>query len=306
MASRSGSRKKRPSARAGKKRALLGSVLRLLGVLSLVAVISGLIYLIGRYKTDLDRSIRKNIDIIFEEPCPPETIRVGKTDRPAPAHSLPRVAILIDDVGYNFNLDRSLIRLNAPFSFSLLPFAPHTKEMATIAHDHGKDVLLHLPMEPTSPLESKVGPGALFLNMDDGTIATQVQADIKAIPYIKGVNNHMGSRFTADAPKMAIVLREIREKNLFFIDSRTTPQTKGLKVAQSIGVKTARRDIFLDNLQEADAVRTQIAQLVSVAKTHGSAIGIGHPHPVTLEVLKQELPALKKQVKIVPISELVE
>lgn len=297
MASRSGNRRKRPSGRARERRASSGGLFRLLGIFFILAVAAGIAYLIQSEKSETspDRKAIEKPGIIFEEPAP----------RPS-TPSLPRVAIVIDDLGYNPHIDAAFIKLTAPISFSFLPFGPHTKETATLAHNCGKDVLLHLPMEAASSPESKVGPGALFLNMDGDTLAAQIQADMEAVPYVRGINNHMGSKFTADAGKMEIVLREIQKKGLFYLDSRTTPLTKGLSVARSLGVNSAERDVFLDNKQEANAIRAQIARLVSEAHTRGSAIGIGHPHPVTYQVLKEELGGLKKQVEIVPVSALVE
>ncbi len=306
MPPRSGNRKRKrsPSSRA-RKRQKSATFSRLLGIFVIVLAILGIGYLI-KYKAIFDGKFSEKKTIIFEEPSPPQKIQEKKQANSVPARHLPRIAIVIDDMGYEPGLDAAFIKLDAPFSFSLLPFAPHTKETAILAYNYGKEVLLHLPMEPASGPESKVGPGALFLSMDDNTISTQLQADMAAVPYIKGVNNHMGSKFTADADKMKIVLHELRKRGLFYLDSRTTPLTKGLLTARLTGVKSAERDVFLDNMQEANAVRGQIARLISVARAHGSAIGIGHPHPVTYQVLKEDLSALKEQVKIVSISELVE
>lgn len=308
MASRSGNRRKRPSGKARKKRASSGGLFRLLGILFILAVAAGIVSLIKseQPETPPDKKAIEKPGIIFEEPAPPEKIQVERRTRPVPIPLLPQVAIVIDDLGYNPRIDAAFIKLNAPISFSFLPFGPHTKETATLAHNCGKNVLLHLPMEAASSPESKVGPGALFLSMDSDTIAAQIQADMEVVPYVKGINNHMGSKFTADAGKMEIVLREIKKKGLFYLDSRTTPLTRGLSVARSMGVRSAERDVFLDNKQETNAIRAQIARLISKARTHGSAIGIGHPHPATYQVLKEDLPVLKKQVEIVPVSELVE
>lgn len=266
-------------------------------MLCILALVLGLAYLIKSHRYKAPPA---------EQPPGKAPVAVQKPPPPPKYHHLPRVAIVIDDLGYNPSVETALIRLTAPLSFSLLPFAPHTKDTAALAYNHGKDVLLHLPMEPTSGQESKVGPGAISVNMDDHTLATQVQTDMEAVPYIKGVNNHMGSRFTADTARMEIVLGEVRKRGFFYIDSRTTPLSKGLAVAQSMGVKSAKRDIFLDNVQEARAVRTQLARLISTAYAQGSAIGIGHPHPITYQVLKEQLPDFKNKVELVPISELVQ
>lgn len=308
MVSGSGNRKKRPLAKARKKRPSFGGPFRLLGIILVLAVILGIIHLIKSKKFVVppeDKVIEKP-GVIFEKPVQPEKLKPKKQVGTVSTHQLPRVAIVIDDLGYNPRIDRTFIKLDASFSFSFLPFGPYTKETATLAHSYGKDVLLHLPMESASCPRAKLGPGALFLTADNEVIARQIWANMEAIPHIRGVNNHMGSKFTADAYKMEVVLREIQRKGLFYLDSRTTPLTKGFSVAQSIGVKSAERDVFLDNIQEARAVRTQLAHLVSIAYSNGSAIGIGHPHPITYQVLKEELPALKKQVEIVSVSELVE
>lgn len=217
---------------------------------------------------------------------------------------LPRIAIIIDDMGYSPGIENGLVELSAPISFSFMPFGPHTKETADLAHRHKKDILLHLPMEAIAQ-ESKLGPGAIFVAMEDGEIVDRINGDIEAVPHATGMNNHMGSKFTADTEKMSIVMTEMKKRRMFFVDSRTTPETQGSAVACSMGVRTAERDVFLDNVKEAGAIRQQLNRLVSVAESKGSAIAIGHSHAVTYEVLRKELPHLKKRVKIVPVSELV-
>lgn len=217
---------------------------------------------------------------------------------------LPRIAIIIDDMGYSPGIEKGLLELPAPISFSFMPFGPHTKETADLAHRHKKDILLHIPLEAIAE-ESKLGPGAILVAMEDGEIVDRINADIEAVPHATGVNNHMGSKFTADTEKMFLVMKEMKKRRLFFVDSRTTPETRGSAIACSIGVKTAERDVFLDNVKEAGAIRQQLNRLVSIAESKGSAIGIGHSHAVTYEVLRKELTHLKEKVKIVPVSELV-
>lgn len=235
---------------------------------------------------------------------PVERTETKEIPAPPPVGTLPRVAIVIDDLGYNSEIDGAITKLNAPLSLSFLPFGPHTQKMATLAHDRGKEVLLHLPMEPIAASGAKMGPGALLLNMSDAHIAKQVDADLNAVPYAKGINNHMGSRFTADAEKMKVVLGEAQRKGLFYLDSRTTAVTQGPAVARAMGIKAAERNVFLDNVQEEAAIREQLTNLVARANKNGSAIGIGHAHRLTYEVLRKDLPALKKEVELVRVSEL--
>ncbi|MFH1148736.1 MAG: divergent polysaccharide deacetylase family protein [Pseudomonadota bacterium] len=285
-----------------KKRKTPGNSLRFAGILAGIGLVLIIAFLFFRHRERAGHP---------EFPKPPGARPYTRTGKPRteckserhPAR-LPRIAIIIDDMGYAPRLEKGLMELGVPISFSFMPFGPHTKEIADFAHRHKKDVLLHLPMEAVAK-ESKLGPGAIFVAMGDREIADRIRADIEAVPHIKGVNNHMGSKFTADDEKMALVISEIRRRRMFFVDSRTTPETRGSAIASSMGVKTAERDVFLDNVKDAAAIRQQLSRLVSIAESKGSAIGIGHSHAVTYEVLRRELPYLKNKVEIVPVSELV-
>lgn len=241
----------------------------------------------------------------FEEPLPaplpPEPGSVYKT----PKSRKPLVAIIIDDMGYNFPLDEAFINLPAPISFAFLPYAPFTKKLAEQASRAGKEVLVHMPMEPNSD-KIDPGPGAIYSSMDLRTIRNRLNDAIESVPYVSGLNNHMGSKLTADVNIMHIVMAEIKRRGMFFVDSRTTKSSVAYKVAKSMGIAAAKRDVFLDHSFNERDILKEINRLVEVANKKGWALAIGHPHIATYRVLYNYLPLLKKRVKIVSIYQLLE
>ncbi|MGC8494690.1 MAG: divergent polysaccharide deacetylase family protein, partial [Syntrophobacteraceae bacterium] len=173
-------------------------------------------------------------------------------------------------------------------------FLAHSDSIAKLVHQKGKDVILHLPMEP---LNSRInpGPGALLVSMSSGQIRLSVTAALDTCPYFDGVNNHEGSRLTQDAKAMDIVLSELKERKLFFIDSMTIATSLGWKEARRLGVPTFRRNVFLDDSLSAAAIRKQIQRAVQIAKIRGAALAIGHPHEVTLRALQAAIPYFRKE-----------
>ena len=217
----------------------------------------------------------------------------------------PRVAIIIDDLGYDHVMAEKFFSLDAVLTFSVLPYSTFHKKIAKQIQDKGVEAMLHLPMEPLEYPQVDPGLGALLTSMTPDQIIEQLNLDLKAVPYIKGVNNHMGSKMTAVSTQMYQIFSVLKQRNLFFIDSRTTQKTLCKPSARLFMIPFAQRDIFLDNTQEAEAIREQINQLILIANSHGEAIGIAHPHDVTYEVLLQELPKIGKKVELVPASILV-
>ena len=216
-----------------------------------------------------------------------------------------RVAIIIDDLGYDPDIASSFIHLDLPISLSVLPCAPYTDLIVKEAHENGCEIILHLPMEPKHYPSVNPGPGALFLSMEEQEILRILDKDLKDIPGARGVNNHMGSSFTENRDKMLVVLRELKKRNLFYIDSRTTSNTVGFKLAKNMGLPAAKRSVFLDNDLAPKAIRIQLERLLSMARHSGFAIGIGHPHKETLEVLTEYHSGIKAEFNIVNVSELV-
>lgn len=262
-----------------------------------IVLISGVIYLSWQKPSE-----RGKVEV-KEEPeksatVPPPVEKPAKEKRP-------KIAIIIDDIGNSRKNDDAVLAIDAPLTLSVLPLLPDSKEIAEKAAFNGKEVMLHLPMEPHDYPQANPGKGSLFTNMDDIAIITQLYEDIKSVPGIKGVNNHMGSKFTEDRERMRIVLKQLKDKGLFFIDSKTSPRSRSDKTAREMGIKAAARDIFLDNEQNESYVAGQIEELKKIARRRGSAIGIGHPHPETIAALEKAIPKIKKDFEIVPASELV-
>jgi hypothetical protein len=228
---------------------------------------------------------------------------------PAPLKTAlhPKIAIVIDDLGGENKISQELLHWNLPVTFSILPFAPYSKTLAGEAHRRGREVILHLPMEPHGYPEVRPGEGVLLQKMDEEKLLRQLSKDIEAVPYIKGVSNHMGSRLMEDSEKMRIILSELKRRDLFFLDSRTTPQTVGLQVAQSVGLRAMERSLFIDHSSNEEEIKQKIERLIQFSLSTGKAIGIGHPHPSTLKILKEMIPKMKeKGIELVPLSAVVE
>ncbi len=219
----------------------------------------------------------------------------------------PKVAIVIDDLGGENQMSQEILHWNVPLTLSILPFTPYSKVLAQQAHQRGKEVILHLPMEPYGYPQTKPGEGVLLQEMEEEKLLRQLSRDLEAVPNIKGVSNHMGSRLMEDPGKVRIIMKELKRRGLFFLDSRTSPQTMGIQIAESIGVRATERNLFLDHSQDPEEIKRQLEKLAQLSLETGSAIGIGHPHPSTLKSLKEMIPRMKeKGIEIVPLSSLVE
>jgi polysaccharide deacetylase 2 family uncharacterized protein YibQ len=218
----------------------------------------------------------------------------------------PRLAIIMDDMGRDTETVRKLIAIGLPVTVSVLPNTLESVEVATLAHEGGKEVLIHIPMEPESYPAANPGPDALFLNLSSSEILHRFQTYRERVPFAVGGNNHMGSRFTENREAMDTVLGAMKEAGLFFIDSLTSGRSVGFEEARKEGVPSAIRDLFLDNIQDVDKISGQIRHLVKIADQRGHAIGICHPHPQTLEALRREAPFLRRAgIKMVPVSDLL-
>jgi len=232
------------------------------------------------------------------------TIAAGSAKTTAP-QGAPRLAIILDDLGSDRMVAEAVFALHYKLTVSVLPGHPHSAEIAEEAHRRGFEVMLHLPMESIGkerPEAQELRPG-----MAPSLITSMVADFLARVPYAKGVNNHQGSEATADPALMSQLMPILREKNLFYIDSRTTAATVAYNAAQQSGVPSAFRNVpFLDDVEEVHAVRKQLELAFRGAKEKGEAIAIGHPHPATREALAEMLPTTKKEgIELVPASELV-
>ena len=212
---------------------------------------------------------------------------------PSAAPTGAKLALIIDDCGQWLDTERGFVALPAPLTLSVLPHVRYGDEIAHDAVAAGKGVMLHLPMEPRSGVYP--GPGEVKVTMNDAAIAAQVRDDLASVPLAEGVNNHEGSRATADDRVMRDVAAVIAEHKLFFVDSRTSAATVAERDASAAGIPTARRDVFLDDVAEVGATEAELRRAAALAKANGSAIAIGHPRPTTLIAVRTLLPELERE-----------
>lgn len=220
------------------------------------------------------------------------------------ATAAPHVAIILDDFGYSLVQGRAAIALPFPITCSVIPASPHGPELAKLAQQAGKEVLIHLPMSTQDhrPLD----PGGLHHDMNAAETAATVHAAIRQLPMATGLNNHMGSYLTREREPMAWLMATLKQENLFFIDSLTTSDSVAGQVATELGVPTRARDIFLDDEQNLAYINRQFNRLLVIARQRGSAIAIGHVYPATLDYLRQVLPLLEQTgIQLVPVSQLL-
>ena len=260
-------------------------------------------------------------------PAPPPAPAATRTPRPAPtrpkaaptvakpaARSRPAAlpgeaglaAIVIDDLGNELAPAERIAAWNAPVAGAVLPGVAYSTASARALARGGKEVLLHLPMEPSGYPKVRPGPGVILRSQSDAEIARILESDLATVPGAVGVNNHMGSVATADPRVMRVVARILSERGLYFLDSRTTDATVARRTAEEASVPAVSRRVFLDDVETDDAVSKQLAELVRRAREEGSAVAIGHPYPVTLTVLEREIPQLESRgVRLVTVGELV-
>jgi polysaccharide deacetylase 2 family uncharacterized protein YibQ len=216
-----------------------------------------------------------------------------------------RVAIVIDDLGLDRRRTERTIALKAPLTLSFLAYADDLPHLTEAARRAGHELLVHVPMEPMSHSEN-MGPNGLAVALSHDELLRRLRWDLGRFEGYVGINNHMGSRFTSDAPSMIAVMAELKGRGLLFIDSRTIASTVAAGLAQRAGVPNASRDVFLDNESDATAVGERLAVLEATARRHGSAIAIGHPHDGTLAELTLWLDTLAgKGLVLVPVSAIV-
>jgi polysaccharide deacetylase 2 family uncharacterized protein YibQ len=218
----------------------------------------------------------------------------------------PKVAIVIDDVGWDKKMVYRFLNLGVELSFSLLPHSPFQKEIAETLFAKGFDLMLHLPMEPHEYTTFDPGMDVLLTPMKPDAFVGQLIGNLDAVSHIKGVNNHMGSKMTENMDLMLLIFSVFKERGLFFLDSRTTHKSICNKAADQLGLRFVQRDIFLDHILTRKFILSQVDALVEKAIAQGLAIGIAHPHEITFQTLSDILPALSEKVDLVPISTIVE
>jgi len=245
-----------------------------------------------------------------EMPSLPRVLRRQQAEAPRRQQTTqtPQVAIIIDDVGWSTEMAARLERLGEPLTASVLPLGETSehiaRKLASCAH---MEVMLHMPMEPLPPVRPD-NRLCLLTRMDDGEIAATFDEAISPYaPFVRGINNHMGSAFTTDEARMRTFLLEVKKRNLYFVDSVTSSRSCGYALAREMGIPTARRRIFLDNSSRPEEIRAQVVELGRLAEAEGNVVAIGHARETTLQVLAEELPHLKEQgITLVKVSAVLE
>lgn len=230
-----------------------------------------------------------------------QTLSTARVPAPKPhaaalpkAHGPGRVAVIIDDMGSSLQELQTLQSIGLPITYSIIPSLPRARQVADSAHAAGAEVMVHMPMEPEGYPKQKMESIGLLITMDDAEIAKRVSDYFSRVPHAVGANNHMGSRFTQHADKMEAALGVLKEKGVFFIDSRTSPASVGYQTARALGIRAGTRQVFLDNVQDEGAIGKQLFEAATIARKRRGAIAICHPHPATLRALKAYLPELAK------------
>jgi hypothetical protein len=228
------------------------------------------------------------------EPAPPPAVAAAR-----------RVALVVDDLGRSLAEIGRLERLGVPLSYAVLPFEPRTREVVERLRAAGAEILCHLPLEGREG--ANPGPGAIREDDPMRRVARRTREAIDAVPGATGLNNHMGSKVTADREAMGAVIEVVAERGLFFLDSRTTADSVAYELARRAGVPTARRAVFLDGEREPAAIRAEFERLLAEASERGAAIAIAHPHAATFDALDELVPAaLAAGYEFVPVSYLLE
>jgi len=210
------------------------------------------------------------------------------------------LSIIIDDLGQSPERDSRTLALPGPVTMAIMPDTPHATDFARQAHKARKTVILHMPMDPAT------GPYAWHPGIAIEELGRRLDAALAKVPYAAGINNHMGSRMTAQREPMTWLMGELQRRHLFFVDSRTSAATVAAAEAQTQGLAHVSRDVFLDDVRTTEAISGQLQQGIALARKQGSAVLIGHPYPQTLEVLEREIPRLRSQgIELVNLRQMI-
>ena len=299
----------------GRRKARLSPQGALIGLIILLMVSFFLLDVLYKWKErkveEVGVRVEKEISIETES----SSVKLKEEDRAVvvkeekPVVLPPRIAIIIDDLGYSLRAAKPIFDIEYPLTLSILPGLRYSVPLAERASQAPFEATLHLPLEPEArgPLER----GTIMVAMNEEEVRDLMGKHLKPLlPYIKGVNGHMGSKATADEELMRIVLEEVKKRGLYFVDSYTSDKSVALEVAEDLGLRTASRQVFLDSGPERtdpDYIRSQMEKLAELARKKGKAIAIGHPKYLTLKVLREMMPKLAKGgIQFVTASEIVE
>jgi len=241
--------------------------------------------------------------------CPAEPVagrEPARKEAPPKKAARGQVALIVDDMGNSLEALDDLLNLKEAVTISILPYSPHAQETARIAHEYNLEILLHLPLESLNNHDTTLDTeGMITAAMSPEEIVQSFEASLARVPYADGVNNHMGSKFTADSSLMRTLLAPLKEKGLLFVDSRTTAQTVAYDEARRMGIPTVERNVFLDADADRGRIKSRLIELFKAAQRKGAAVGICHPYPETLEALKANFALFADYgLEVVPVSRL--
>ncbi len=241
---------------------------------------------------------------VYQRHTDVKTLNIIPKYKPVYFGEEPVIAVVIDDMGIAKKRTADIISLQAPLTASFLTYGADLDNQVKAAKKAGMEIMLHAPMEPYSNMD--VAPDVLTTKMSKEDVRLGLEKMLSKFSGIKGINNHMGSKFTENKDKMQVVMEVLKEKDLFFLDSKTTSHSVGKELAQKNGVSYATRHVFIDNKNQVDYILNQLKIAEKIAKRNGYAVAIGHPKSGTYEALKQWLPSLKeKKIKILHMSDIV-
>ena len=289
---------KRKAKKRGKKKGLSFYLLIFLAVIGSLAL---LLFLLPKPVE------RKIIRPVPPPPAPAAKLpEESKKEKGPPAAPIPRLALIIDDGGYNVERAREIMEAARPLTLAIIPNTPHARETALLAHREGVEIMLHLPMEPKESERYSLEKDTVLSGMDKPEVQAILQRGLKEIPYVRGVNNHMGSKATEDPRVMKALMEILKKQGLYFVDSHTSPHTVGPQVARQAGVAFGSNDRFIDPEKNLEAIKKAIRLAMKRAKREGKAIAIGHPHPLTARALREMVPEIEAAgIKLVFASEVV-
>ena len=283
-----------------------------------IVLIAALFFILEKLKTDYQKevvvptpSLESPANVVREDYSQKSysTVRkipARKSKRHPPRHLSGTLAIIVDDMGSSLNEARELLSINIPITFAIIPGLAKVKSVADAADSAGREVMVHLPMESQEYPKRRLEANGLLVSHSEDEITARTIELLNAVPHAKGANNHMGSRFTEQEEKLLPVLKVLKGRGLFFIDSLTTPRSKGSAIAESLGVKTAARNVFLDNQQDVAAIKKQLYSAAEMSRRKGGVIAICHPHSATIAALKESMPELQRAgITFVSAGELV-
>lgn len=259
------------------------------------------------------RGGRDEEEVFFDAPLPemmeePDIVKAPDTpvpEKPVAVRGRPKIAIIIDDLGMDIKHTKETINLPAPVTLAFLPYAPRVRDLAAEGKKRGHSLIIHVPMEAMDG-KLNIGPGGLYKRMSAAELRAAFDVMLASFDGYEGINNHMGSRLTQDEAAMGVLMEVLREKGLFFVDSKTIQSSVAAREAKEAGILYAERDVFLDHVESRAYVDGALARAESLARRRGHAVVIGHPKMVTLDALRAWIPTLEgKGIELVPVGDLV-